>query len=406
MRALEVGVIGCGTAGPAAALFLARAGHSVTVYERFEQPAAVGAGIILQPTGQHVLRRLGLLDGVTLRGARLDGLRVTRHEAGPLLELSYRDVSPDYFGVGLHRGVLFHALFSALREQRGVELVLGTTCVGVTRAPGGRFHVVDDVGETHGPHDFVIVADGARSRVRDAGGLARSVAPYPWGALWFVARDPDRVFSGELYQVVRGTRRMLGLLPTGVGPGDPAPATPLVSLFWSMPAAGVAAWRERGFAGWCDEIRAMAPHAGFVVDQIDSPDEVLFSSYLDVVMSPWNARGVVHLGDSAHAMSPQLGQGANLALLDAMVLADVLEAEAGDFVRALDRYSRERQRHLAYYELVTRWLTPFFQSDHDVLGSLRDLAMPWLARLGPVRRAMVLGMTGTADGNPFTEIPL
>ena len=60
MRALDVGVIGGGTAGSAAAIFLARAGHRVTVYERVEKPTAVGAGITIQPTGLHVLCRLGV----------------------------------------------------------------------------------------------------------------------------------------------------------------------------------------------------------------------------------------------------------------------------------------------------------------------------------------------------------
>ena len=60
MRWLDVGIIGGGTAGSAATLFLARAGHRVTVYERVASPGAVGAGITLQPTGLHVLCRLGL----------------------------------------------------------------------------------------------------------------------------------------------------------------------------------------------------------------------------------------------------------------------------------------------------------------------------------------------------------
>ena len=124
MRALDVGIVGCGTAGPAAALFLARAGHKVTIYERVAHPTAVGAGIILQPTGQAVLARLGLAEEVISRGARLDGLEVTRHGTGTLLELAYRDVSEAYFGVGLHRGVLFSALYHAVREQAGVTLEL------------------------------------------------------------------------------------------------------------------------------------------------------------------------------------------------------------------------------------------------------------------------------------------
>ncbi|MFN7699424.1 MAG: FAD-dependent oxidoreductase, partial [Deltaproteobacteria bacterium] len=74
-RSLDVGIVGAGTGGSAAALFLARAGHRVTLYERVEHPSPVGAGILLQPTGQAVLARLGLLGVILGRGARIERLR-------------------------------------------------------------------------------------------------------------------------------------------------------------------------------------------------------------------------------------------------------------------------------------------------------------------------------------------
>src|SRR5688572_6613801 len=75
VKPLDVGIVGCGTAGQAAALFLARQGHRVTLYERVAKPGPVGAGIVLQPSGMAVLAELGLLAPVLTRGAPLDGLR-------------------------------------------------------------------------------------------------------------------------------------------------------------------------------------------------------------------------------------------------------------------------------------------------------------------------------------------
>lgn len=66
-------IVGCGYAGAAAALFLERAGHAVTIYEEVAEPRAIGAGIVLRPTGMYVLDRLELLDPVLARGAPLDG---------------------------------------------------------------------------------------------------------------------------------------------------------------------------------------------------------------------------------------------------------------------------------------------------------------------------------------------
>jgi 2-polyprenyl-6-methoxyphenol hydroxylase-like FAD-dependent oxidoreductase len=403
VKPLDVGVIGCGTAGPAAALLLARRGHAVTVYERFEVPRAIGAGIILQPTGQAVLRSLGLLDPVLAKGARLDGLHVRHPGGGSLLELRYRDLGDGLFGLGLHRGVLFEALYGALEREPGVRLRLGVTCEGLAREPGARFSVVDDAGRVHGPHDLVVVADGARSRLRDDTGLVRRDTPYPWGALWFVARDEGRLFERELHQVVEGTHTMLGLLPTGRGPsgGELPSDVPLVSLYWSLRCDSLPEVRARRLPAFRDRVLALEPRAEGVLDQLDDIDQLLFSQYHDVVLSPWNTRAVVHLGDAAHAMSPQLGQGANLALWDARELARALDAEPVDLVRALDRYSRARRGHLGYYQWVTRLLTPFFQSDHEALGVLRDRCMPLASKVGLTRQAMLMGMSGTADGHPW-----
>jgi 2-polyprenyl-6-methoxyphenol hydroxylase-like FAD-dependent oxidoreductase len=418
MRTLEVGIVGCGTAGPAAALFLARQGHRVTLFERVLDPKPIGAGIMLQPTGQAVLARLGLGDDVEARGARLDRLRVVREEQRPLMELRYADVDPAYFGLGMHRGALFEALYGAVLRSANITLRLGVTGENLERV-GSRRYVIDGEGDRHGPFDLVVVADGARSRFRDDTSLTRVVEPYAWGALWFVARDPDRVFRDELYQVVRGNQAMLGLLPTGLGPrgasrrskhddepSGPSEEVPLVSLYWSLRADREAEFRTSGFDAWRDEVRRMEPRAEAIIDQITDPDEVLFSAYHDVVMTSWSSRAVVHLGDAGHAMSPQLGQGANLALWDAMVLSDCIAAEPSDVARALDRYTRMRRGHLGYYQLATRWLTPFFQGDASALGWARDRFMPLASRIGPLRRAMTLGMSGVVDGHPWSRLPV
>src|SRR5688500_1152857 len=124
MGSLDVGVIGCGTAGPAAALFLARGGHRVTVYERVAEPAPVGAGILLQPTGQAVLARLGLLERVRARAAPVDRLLAQRACGRAAVDLRYHEIG-SAVGLGIHRGVLFEALFDALRADAGVELRVG-----------------------------------------------------------------------------------------------------------------------------------------------------------------------------------------------------------------------------------------------------------------------------------------
>jgi 2-polyprenyl-6-methoxyphenol hydroxylase-like FAD-dependent oxidoreductase len=80
---------------------------------------------------------------------------------------------------------------------------------------------------------------------------------------------------------------------------------------------------------------------------------------------------VLVMGDAAHGTSPQLGQGANLALIDAVTIAHCVRV-ARDADAALVLYERMRRAHVAYYQLTSRALTPAFQSHSRVMAWLRD----------------------------------
>lgn len=395
---LDVGVVGAGTAGTAAALLLARAGHRVTLLERVPEPGPVGAGIVLQPTGQAVLQRLGLLPPVRQRGARIDRLRCVTGRGREVFALDYRSVwgpsGEERFGLGLHRGVLHQTLLHAVRAEPRIELRCGVD-VEVPVPSAERVALRSTDGERVGTHDLVVIADGARSGLRAHAGLRHRERPYAWGALWHVAPDPEHVYAGELYQVVRGTGSMLGLLPTGRGPDPDSP--PQVSLFWSLRADRLPAFRSAPLRAWKDAVLRDEPRAAFVVEALHDPEQLLFASYRHVTMPRWHGDRIVLLGDAAHAMSPQLGQGCNLALVDAAVLADAIE-QAPSVPAALDRYTRLRKAHLRYYQWATRALTPFFQSDLTWLSWLRDGLMPLATTIPWIRRQMCRSMAGHMTG--------
>jgi len=402
VKSLDVGIVGGGTAGTAAGLLLARTGHRVTLYERIPDPGPVGAGIVLQPTGQTVLQRLGLLSEILERGARIDELRVVHGDGRGIFSLDYSPLGPGHFGLGLHRGVLFQTLLEAAREQEGLEVRCGVDIVDL-------HDDADDVsletaeGERLGPHDMVVIADGARSVLRQASGLPFEEHPYEWGALWFIAEDPEQVYSGELLQILRGTRRMLGLLPTGRGPEPDSPHQ--VSLFWSLPASTLRAFREGDLDAWKRMVLADEPRAGLVLDQLHDVQQLVFAQYRRVSMPRWHGQRAVFLGDAAHAMSPQLGQGCNLALVDAAVLADVVSTASSPRV-AVHEYTRERKAHLRYYQLATWGLTPLFQSDHDWLGWFRDRLMPLATKIPWMRQQMCSSMSGHMQGVFRAPMPL
>ena len=140
-------------------------------------------------------------------------------------------------------------------------------------------------------------------------------------------------------------------------------------LFWSIRIEDDAAWRARPLDEWKQEILALCPKSAASFGANHSWDQVLTARYGDVRMRRWHGDGIVVLGDAAHAMSPQLGQGVNLALADASCLADCIARHP--LPQALVRYQRRRWLALRYYQLATRWLTPWFQSDHEWLSPVR-----------------------------------
>lgn len=392
-RGTRIAVVGLGTAGSSAALLLSRAGFRVTLFEKVEEPQAIGAGIMLQVTGLSVLRELGLEGRILEQGARIERLRVETTRGKNVLQLDYRRLREGLFGLGIHRGVLFDTLYNEVRGSE-IDLRLGVEIVRARHRGTGDLDLLDRSGASFGPFDLVVVCDGARSRVRtQSPAFSEKTTKYPWGALWFVAEDQEGTFRDELFQRVDGTRGMVGILPTGLDPSGKR----VVSLFVSLCLEELPALRSRGIEALRQEILRVSPAAESLLPQLDSFDELRIAEYFDVSMPRWNAPGIVAIGDAAHATSPQLGQGANLALVDAKVLADCLR-ENLDVEAALRRYSILRADHLNYYQFATRFLTPFFQSTFAPLGLLRDWAMPVALKIPYAEREMIRSMAGTKTG--------
>ena len=396
----DFGIVGAGTAGAAAALLLARAGHRVTLFERVAQPMPMGAGILIQPTGIAVLKQLGVLDEAVSLGARIDRLYGQNERSRTVMDMQYRDWRPGSFGLGIHRGALFTLLQRELAPA-GVQCRYGVNAASVRRQ-AGRTILKDSTDAECGVFDAVVAADGMRSQLRAASGLESSVTPYPWGAVWTICEDPAGAFNGVLSQRYRAAREMLGILPTGQ---STAGGVPLVSLFSSLRTADVAGWQSRELDAWKQQVLALWPALDVLLNSITQISQLRFADYCDVRMPRWHGDGVVVIGDAAHATSPQLGQGANLALLDAYVLQQAFAA-SDSVAAALDRYSRERQAHLRYYQWASRMLTPLFQSDKRMLPALRDAFMGMAGKMPYLKGQFAQTLAGIKTGIVFGKLPL
>ena len=383
---LRVAIVGGGIAGLAAAAFLARDGHDVRVFEQAPDVMPVGTGILLQPAGIDVLALLGLWEAAFECGAPIERV-VARSRAGAILmDLRYADLAPSLRGLGIRRPDLATLLLDAARTA-GAQVLAGTA--------------VEEVGgetlASRGPFDLVLICDGAGSRLR-AGIGASHVRVHDRGVYSFVAPLPQSLDSRVLLQSLMGLRDAVGLLPIGRGAGP----TPLVSFFWNAKIAERPALEATGFEEWRRYVAGFCPEAGELLRQAGSFGALTWSTTREVTMARWHRARALALGDAAHALNPQLGLGATMALIDAAAVRDVLRESAHDVPAALAAFESRRRAHLDGYARASRVWSWF---DGAGFASLRRRLFHTAASIPvratpPVARRLWLPGTmarGTAD---------
>lgn len=110
----------------------------------------------------------------------------------------------------------------------------------------------------------------------------------------------------------------------------------------------------------------------------------------------------MHIGDSWHSASPQLGQGANMALLDALALSRAIATHADTGV-AIEAYARARLAHIRIYQLASWMFTPAYQSDGSAVAWMRDWLLAPVSKLWPAPKILAALVAG-AVGSPLAAI--
>jgi len=187
---------------------------------------------------------------------------------------------------------------------------------------------------------------------------------------------------------------MIGILPVGRNAHDTATRA---AFFWSMRVKDYPTWRTGDLADWKRYVVSLWPDIASVINQFQSHDDLSFATYNDVILRSYHTESIVFIGDAAHCTSPQLGQGANMALLDACVLNECLN-RSETLQQALQDYTQCRRKHVSFYQFASRVLTPFFQSDSWLFAKMRFLLCGIACRIPFTRKITSHLLSGTMRG--------
>ncbi len=361
---LRVIVAGGATGGAGAALLLANAGARVTLLERVADPRAVGAGIALAENGLAVLEGLGFGEALARVGTPIAGVRVCDARGRTLME-------PPVLGPGrpmrarmLRRSELNAMLLDAVRAHPNIE---GRFGVELREArEDGRVVAVDGGAEQSLTADLVVGADGVRSRVREGGDFGARLAPAG------LARNEEAWTPAGLFGSFA--------LPDGT------------YFYASMGAAAArAALASRDLPALRAAWAGAYPPAGVILDAVERFDALLVNDVARVRCRRFVAGRLALVGDAAHAMPPNLGQGANSALVDGAVLVDSLRREA-TLDAALAAYDARRRPAVTRVADTAARLGALAERTHPVERWLRDrVLLPVASRFtGPAAARAVL----------------
>lgn len=352
-------IIGGGIGGLCTAIALRQIGIDVRVYERTDAFERVGAGLAVWANAIRALRKLGLAEQVIGAGSIIRRAEI-RSPSGKIFQTGDFGEFERQFGepsVGIHRAELHRVLISALPVE---ALQLGMKCTGVEQdADKVIIHLAN--GQTD-QADCVIAADGLRSAVRQQ--------LFPEARLNYAGRTSWR-------GVVETTDSVaLGIICQTWGRGD---RFGFVSVdrnhvYWfavtnlpegkTPPAAERKEFLRRRFQGWHHPIEHLM--------DVTATETIVEAPIYDIEpLARWSQGRITLLGDAAHAATPDMGQGACMAIEDAVVLARCLSQEK-DLAAALNRYEAQRKPRTTWMMNQSRALGRVAHLDNRLLCTIRD----------------------------------
>lgn len=385
MAAEPIVIVGGGMVGAALARDLGQRGLAVRVLEaQPPQPLTPGEPPRLRVSALNrrslaYLERLGAYERLDpARLAPFDRVETWDIGAPPRLAFSAADIGEESFGCFVENDHLQAALLGSLEDQPGVRLQAPAPALAITPGANGPVLAIEGEGELAAP--LVVAADGARSRVREAAGIAVSRGDYRQHAVVATVRlDPPAGMTTWQRFTREGPQ---ALLPLAGG---------LASLVWYVDPP-----HARELTGLGSEAFARTVEAAFP-PQLGHITEVLAAGSFPITRLHahryWSA-GTVLVGDAAHVIHPLAGQGVNLGLRDAEALAARLGQAAArglppDHPPTLLAYERDRRGDNLLMQQVMSALHYGFTRRLGPLNRLRGYGLAAAEHAGPLKRRVL-----------------
>jgi 2-polyprenyl-6-methoxyphenol hydroxylase-like FAD-dependent oxidoreductase len=349
-------IVGGGIAGLALAGSLHRQGVPCELVERTHTWAPVGAGIVLGINAMKVLRELGLAEALEGKARTLEAMSITDADNRLLARTNLMDLEPRFgTSLALHRSALHDAL---LETARHVPIRMGTTVESAEEHEDSvvvRFNSGDTA-----RFGLMVGADGLHSQVRE---LAFGPLPlrYSGYTCWrtVVAEGGSELGGQEMW----GVGKRFGLVPLdgdrvycfaviNAPPEDPDPAEVRIDRI------------RREFS----EFRGPVPD---LLSQLRRPEELIKNDLHEIVHRPWHRGHVLLVGDAAHGMTPDMGQGAAMALEDVWVLSQFIASEL-PLEKVLTNWMNRRKRRVRWVQNQSRRIGWVGQWSHPLPCRVRN----------------------------------
>ncbi|HMB67357.1 MAG TPA: NAD(P)/FAD-dependent oxidoreductase [Candidatus Bathyarchaeia archaeon] len=359
-RYADVVVVGAGIAALALAIELQKKGISTILLERQKGPEGIPRGLTFQPNGLAVLEKLEALGRAKEVGSASQILEVKSWEGEVLLEADYSLLEHPQNYLLTANATEIERLLVYLAEKAGAKVLWGTTFQELTQSEGRANGVVYEAdGVTDQIQASVVVgADGPQSRVRTSLGSEVKTKKYPDSFLvGLVGPVPGLEGRARQYQ---SPGKMLGIMPSG---------PEATYLFHCVGPRSFDSVKKEGLGSFRTEVVQAAPEMADAFSGVEAWTKMAYFTPSYIRVKRWVGNGIALLGDAAHSFHPHAGQGVNLALEDAVALAEVIDKckVAGDFSQtSLLPYQKERQmradvigKHANYtvtYALSDNWL--------------------------------------------------